>query len=60
VLVIGAHTHCQLPIANYPSCKTPNGRMEEGFLFWGAPWARDLLIFCCFQNFPKLGHSIFG
>ena len=60
VLVIGAKTHCQLPIANYPSCKNPPGGMSEGFLFWGADRARDLLIFCCFQNFPKLGHSIFG
>ena len=59
VLVIGAKTHCQLPIANYPSCKKSPLTFPPGAFFWGSR-AIDLLIFCCFQNFPKLRHSIFG
>ena len=57
VLVIGAKTHCQLPIANYPSCEKSPLTFRSGAFLFGTI---GLLIFCCFQNFPKLRHSIFG
>ena len=47
-----------LPIANYPLWKSPR-RNVLGLFVWG--WSViGLLIFCFFQNLPKLRHSIFG
>jgi hypothetical protein len=37
VLVIGAKTHCQLPIANYPSCKKLRRKNGGGLFVLGGP-----------------------